>query len=266
MQTPADVGREAILSVTGLTKKFKGLVAVNNYHLELYPGEIVGLIGPNGAGKTTVFNLLTGIFPATGGRVLIRGQDITGCGPDRIARLGIARTFQNIRLFGGLTVLQNLLTAVQIHKKYNLGSVIFSLASFSREERELAARAESYLKALDIGHYRDSLAKNLPYGAQRKLEIARALATGPRVLLLDEPAAGMNPQESTELMHTIRRLRDEFKITVVLIEHDMHVVMNLCERLQVLSYGKIIAKGTPDEIRANPTVIDAYLGRSATSA
>lgn len=266
MKPHAGNGGEKVLSITGLTKNFKGLTAVNNYHLDLLPGEIVGLIGPNGAGKTTVFNLITGIFPATGGTMLLRGRNITNLGPDHIARLGIGRTFQNIRLFTGLTVLQNLLIAVQMHKQYGFLSTILSLKNFSRQEKELVAEAQSYLDALGIGHYRDQQAGNLPYGAQRKLEIARALATKPHVLLLDEPAAGMNPQESLDLMHTIHRLRKEFNITIILIEHDMQVVMSLCERLQVLSYGKIIAEGTPAQIRNNPTVIDAYLGRSAAGA
>lgn len=256
----------AILTVSGLTKKFKGLVAVDNFCMELHPGEIVGLIGPNGAGKTTVFNLLTGVLPPTEGRIMLRDQNLTRLSPDRITRLGIARTFQNIRLFPNLTVLQNLLIAVQIHKNSGFLSTVFSFPGFIREEKELAARALVYLEALGIAHYRDQKAKNLPYGAQRKLEVARALAAGPAVLLLDEPAAGMNPQETLELMHTIRRIKDEFNLAIILIEHDMNVVMNLCHRLLVLSYGKTIAEGTPAEIKNNPTVINAYLGRSAVNA
>jgi branched-chain amino acid transport system ATP-binding protein len=256
----------AILTVSGLTKKFKGLVAVDKFCMELHPGEIVGLIGPNGAGKTTVFNLLTGVLPPTEGRIMLRDQNLTRLSPDRITRLGIARTFQNIRLFPNLTVLQNLLIAVQIHKNSGFLSTVFSFPGFIREEKELATRALVYLEALGIAHYRDQEAKNLPYGAQRKLEVARALAAGPAVLLLDEPAAGMNPQETLELMHTIRRIKDEFNLAIILIEHDMNVVMNLCHRLLVLSYGKTIAEGTPAEIKNNPTVINAYLGRSAVNA
>ena len=266
MSLSVDQSPPVMLSINGLGKQFKGLVALDNYQLDLYPGEIIGLIGPNGAGKTTVFNLITGIFSASHGKIHLDGRDITNFGPDQIAMLGIARTFQNIRLFGGLTALQNLLVAVQIRKKYHFGSMLFSSTSFTRIEKELLSVAESYLELLDIGMYRNTTAKNLPYGVQRKLEIARALATKPQVLLLDEPAAGMNPQESLDLMHTITKLRDDFQVTVVLIEHDMNVVMNLCERLQVLSYGKIIAQGNPYEIKNNPIVIDAYLGRPTANA
>ncbi len=255
-----------VLSVEGITKKFKGLVAVDNYNLQLPEGEIIGLIGPNGAGKTTVFNMLTGIFPPTEGKIMLAGSDITGFRPDHIVQRGIARTFQNIRLFSNLSVLENVVIAAQIRKKYGFISTLCSSASFTKEEKELITKAEEYLEALGIAEYKEQKAKNLAYGIQRKLEIARALATNPLVLLLDEPAAGMNPQESIDLMHTIRKLKDEFNLTVILIEHDMKVVMNLCERLQVLSYGKILAEGTPEEIRNNKLVIDAYLGRSTASA
>ncbi len=257
---------QALLHVNELTKHFKGLLAVDHYQLDLFPGEIVGLIGPNGAGKTTVFNLLTGIFPPSSGRIQLKGQNITMLRPDQIAKRGMARTFQNIRLFGELSALQNVLVAAQIHKKYHLGSTLLGTGAFGKEEKSLTYQAERYLEALGIHGIQNQLAKNLPYGVQRKLEIARALATGPRVLLLDEPAAGMNHQESVELMENIRKLRDEFNLAIILIEHDMHVVMNLCQRLQVLSYGKIIAEGTPDIIKKNPMVIEAYLGRSKTSA
>ncbi len=257
---------EALLEVSELTKQFKGLLAVDHYHLEIFPGEIVGLIGPNGAGKTTVFNLLTGIFPPTSGRIRLGGLELTRLRPDQIVRSGLARTFQNIRLFGELSVMQNVLVAAQLHRPYRLSDALLSSKRFSAAEKDLAGRTRQYLDALDLGDYREQQAKNLPYGLQRKLEIARALATGPRVLLLDEPAAGMNHQESVELMETIRRLRDRFQLAILLIEHDMHVVMNLCQRLQVLCYGKIIAEGPPAEIKNNPLVINAYLGRSKTSA
>ncbi len=257
---------QILLQVSELTKQFRGLLAVDHYQLNISPGEIVGLIGPNGAGKTTVFNLLTGIFPPSSGRIQLQGHEITGLRPDKIARRGMARTFQNIRLFGELSALQNVVIAVQIHKKYHLGSVLLGTFAFGKEEKILISQAQRYLEALGIFDIRNQLAKNLPYGVQRKLEIARALATKPQLLLLDEPAAGMNHQESAALTENIRRLRDEFNLSIILIEHDMHVVMNLCHRLQVLSYGKIIAEGTPDTIKKNPIVIEAYLGRSKTSA
>jgi branched-chain amino acid transport system ATP-binding protein len=256
----------AILEVAGLSKNFKGLAAVVDYQLRIAPGEIVGLIGPNGAGKTTVFNLLTGLYPPSAGTIRLAGRDLTRQRPDRIVRQGLARTFQNIRLFGELTVLQNILVAVQLRKKYAIADVLFSTGAFRREEARLRERAAAYLEVLGILDYRDQTAGNLPYGIQRKLEIARALATEPRVLLLDEPAAGMNRQESTELTQCIQAIRDRFGLAVILIEHDMHVVMNLCERLQVLSYGKIIAEDRPERIKDNPLVIEAYLGRSKGSA
>ncbi len=257
---------QTLLQVSELTKQFKGLLAVDHYQLNISSGEIVGLIGPNGAGKTTVFNLLTGIFPPSSGRIQLKGHDITGFRPDRIAKRGMARTFQNIRLFGELSALQNVLVAAQIHKKYHLGSALLGTFAFGKEEKILVSKAQRYLEALGILDIGNQLAKNLPYGMQRKLEIARALATEPQLLLLDEPAAGMNHQESAELTENIRKLRDEFNLAIILIEHDMHVVMNLCQRLQVLSYGKIIAEGTPDTIKRNPIVIEAYLGRAKTSA
>ncbi len=255
-----------LLQVTGLTKNFKGLLAVDHYHLELSSGEIVGLIGPNGAGKTTVFNLLTGLLQPTSGKIILNGKELTNMRPDQITKNGMARTFQNIRLFGELTVLQNMLIAVQVRKKYHLGGALLGAKGFLAEEKILRSRALEYLDALGIATCQNHLAKSLPYGIQRKLEIARALATEPQVLLLDEPAAGMNHQESIELMKTIRQLRDDFNLSIILIEHDMHVVMNLCQRLQVLCYGQIIASGTPEKIKDDPLVIEAYLGRSKTSA
>jgi branched-chain amino acid transport system ATP-binding protein len=255
-----------LLEVIGLGKNFKGLLAVDQFNLKVFPGEIIGLIGPNGAGKTTVFNLLTGLFPVTTGRIILNQKELTGLRPDQIVKHGIARTFQNIRLFGNLSVIQNVLVAVQIHKRYSLGSALINSRPFKQEEKRLFTEAGRYLATLGLKDFQNQSAKNLPYGLQRKLEIARALATNPQILLLDEPAAGMNRRESEDLMETIRRIRDSFNLSVILIEHDMHVVMNLCDRLQVLSYGKTIASGDPEAIRNNPLVIEAYLGRSGQSA
>lgn len=252
-----------LLEARGIMKRFRGLTAVDDYSLRLEAGAIAGLIGPNGAGKTTVFNVLTGVLKPTTGSVHLRGRAVTGLRPDRIAALGMARTFQNLRLFKSLTVLDNVLVGAQIHKSYGFFTALVGLPSLGRGERALRDRAFELLEALGLAGHAQQPAGSLPYGSQRKLEIARALATGPRVLLLDEPAAGMNPRESLELMETIRKVRDRFDLTILLIEHDMRVVMNLCQSLQVLSYGRIIAEGTPAEIRNNPEVVEAYLGRGA---
>ncbi len=250
-----------ILKVEGLTKDFGGLRALSNYTLSLKEGELVGLIGPNGAGKTTVFNLLTGVLKPTSGRIRFRGIDITGKRPDKIASLGMSRTFQNIRLFGALSVIDNLKIAYHMHRKYGLISALFNLSSFKREEEEIELKAIKLLKLFDIERYKDRRADSLPYGDQRKVEIVRALMTGPKLLLLDEPACGMNPQETGELMELIKRIREEFSLTIFLIEHDMKVVMGICERIQVLNKGELLAEGKPEEIRENPKVIEAYLGR-----
>jgi branched-chain amino acid transport system ATP-binding protein len=255
-----------ILEAAGLTKKYKGLTAVNSYHLNIEPGKIHGLIGPNGAGKTTVFNMLTSLVQPTEGNVSFLGQDITNKRPDQIASLGLARTFQNIRLFKELSVLQNVMVAAQIDKKYGLLSTIFCLPGFLREEREIRQKAEHLLEQLGLHHVKDHKARSLSYGNQRKLEIARALALNPKLLLLDEPAAGLNPNESSELTNMIKSIREQFQLSILLIEHDIPFVMKLCEKIQVLNYGQLIAEGTSEEIRANPEVIKAYLGRAAEHA
>jgi branched-chain amino acid transport system ATP-binding protein len=255
-----------LLKATDLTKKYEALTAVDNYSVEIQEGQIRGLIGPNGAGKTTTFNLLTAMIRSTSGSIVFMDQEITGKRPDQIAQAGICRTFQNIRLFKNLTALDNVLIGAQISKKYNLISTILSLPSFRRDEKRLKDNAVEILKKMGLEKLKDTKARNLSYGDQRKLEIARALAVDPKILLLDEPAAGMNQNESSELMNLIRELRDYFNLTILLIEHDMHFVMELCEVIQVLNYGKIIAEGTPTEIQNNPEVITAYLGRASESA
>lgn len=256
----------SILRVEGLTKRFRGLTALENYALDLQLGEIVGIIGPNGAGKTTIFNLLTGLIEPSAGTITWKDRVISYKSPRFIASQGIMRTFQNIRLFNDLTVLENVMIAAQLHKRYGLAATLLSLPSFVREEKRLESWCMELLDLMGIAQHRDRQAGSLPYGEQRKLEIARALAARPELLLLDEPAAGMNPSESWGLMELIRKLRDTFNLTVLLIEHDMRVAMNLSNRLQVLSYGKIIAEGQPQEIQAHPQVIEAYLGRSAAYA
>jgi branched-chain amino acid transport system ATP-binding protein len=255
-----------LLEAIDLTKKYKGLTAVDQYSVKVGTGEIRGLIGPNGAGKTTTFNLLTAMVKSTSGKIVFDGTDITDKRPDQIAHLGVCRTFQNIRLFKNLTLLENVLIAAQISKKYNLFSTLLSLPSFRQEEKRLADKAVEILEIVGLSHLKDQKARNLPYGDQRRMEIARALAVSPKLLLLDEPAAGMNPNESKDLKNLIRELRDRFNLTILLIEHDMSFVMELCEKIQVLSYGKLIAEGTPDEIRKNPEVITAYLGRTEEHA
>ena len=253
----------ALLDVKKLTKNFGGLTAVSDVTLELNEGELVGLIGPNGAGKTTLFNLLTGVYEPSEGTVTLDGHLLNGKQPYKIATLGLSRTFQNIRLFKDLTVLDNVLIAFGNHHKPHVLASFFRLPAFYKNEEELKAKALELLAIFDLDKEAETLAKNLAYGQQRRLEIVRALATEPKILFLDEPAAGMNPQETAELTALIRRIKNEFNITIMLIEHDMSLVMEVTERIYVLEYGRLIAHGTPDEIKNNKRVIEAYLGGEA---
>lgn len=249
-----------ILQAENVSEVFGGLKAVSDFNLRLERGELVGLIGPNGAGKTTVFNMLTGVYQPTSGNISFEGESIVGLKPYQVTQRGIARTFQNIRLFSELTVLENVKIAFHYHVKYGLLESVLRIGRYFQEEEAIEEESRKLLKIFHLEDKADEVAKNLPYGAQRRLEIARALAAKPKLLLLDEPAAGMNPQETKELMDMIRWIRQEFGLTILLIEHDMSLVMGICERIYVLEYGEIIAQGTPDEIKKNPEVIRAYLG------
>ncbi|WZL79978.1 ABC transporter ATP-binding protein [Vallitaleaceae bacterium 9-2] len=250
----------SLLQTKDIGITFGGLRAVSNFDVTIEKGELVGLIGPNGAGKTTIFNMLTGVYQPTEGEIYIDGQLANGKKPYQIVNLGLGRTFQNIRLFSDLSVLENIKIAFHKDMKYTTFEGIFRLPRYWKEEESIHEKALELLKLFNMESDAHNLAKNLPYGKQRKLEICRALATDPKLLLLDEPAAGMNPQETKELMETIHFIRDKFKITILLIEHDMNLVMGICERLVVIDYGMIIAKGSPDEIKNNSKVIEAYLG------
>ncbi|WP_312692345.1 ABC transporter ATP-binding protein [Caproiciproducens sp.] len=250
----------SVLETKNLGIAFGGLQALEDVHFSINEGEIIGLIGPNGAGKTTVFNLLTDVYMPTQGVIELDGNNIVGKKTYQITQNGIARTFQNIRLFKDATVIDNVKIAMNSQMKYSVLAGMFRLPSYRKEEKAVSKRAHDLLKVFNLDDHAHDLAKNLPYGQQRKLEIARALATNPKVLLLDEPAAGMNPTETMELMETIMLIRDKFKVAILLIEHDMNFVMGLCEHIVVLDYGRIIAEGTAEEVRSDPKVIAAYLG------
>ncbi len=256
-----DLDKLPVLDVRNLGIDFGGLTAVDSFNITIGPTEISGLIGPNGAGKTTIFNLLTGVYQPTRGSVLINGIDIKGMPTHKVNRLGIARTFQNIRLFTDMTALDNVKVGLHNSMKCPFVSSVLHLPGYYKAEKQANQRAMELLEFMDMADVADKKAGSLPYGVQRRLEIVRALATDPSIILLDEPAAGMNPSETTELMHQIRRIRDTFHIAIFLIEHDMNLVMNVCEAIAVVNYGRIIVKGTPEEVRSNPAVIEAYLGR-----
>jgi len=256
-----DQGKMPVLDVRNLGIDFGGLTAVDGFNITIGPTEISGLIGPNGAGKTTIFNLLTSVYQPTRGSILLKGIDTKGMTTAKVNRMGIARTFQNIRLFSEMTALENVKVGMHNSIKCSFFSSLLRLPRFYKAEKAANKKAMELLEFMGLADVADVKAGSLPYGVQRRLEIVRALATDPAIILLDEPAAGMNPSETTELMHQIRRIRDTFHIAIFLIEHDMNLVMNVCEAIAVVNYGRIIAKGTPEEIKENPAVIEAYLGR-----
>jgi branched-chain amino acid transport system ATP-binding protein len=252
-----------LLEARSVTHQFGGLTALSNLNLSVEPGELLAIIGPNGAGKTTGFNLITGVYRPSKGSIYFRGKDVAGLPPDRITRMGVARTFQNIRLFRELSVLDNVRAAHFGHATYGAFGALVRSAGYQREEADVIDRSMELLARFQLDQYAEEVSKNLPYGLQRRLEMARALATRPSLLLLDEPAAGMNPGEITQLMDLIGWVREAFSVTILLIEHQMQLVMNLCERLVVLDFGIAIAEGGPEEVRHNKRVLEAYLGEEA---
>ena len=253
--------KKPLLVAKDISISFGALKAVDKFNLEIKSGELIGLIGPNGAGKTTVFNILTGVYNASSGEYTLDGEDVMRTSTSALVKKGLARTFQNIRLFKYLSVLDNVVAAYNFRMKYGILSGMLRFPNFWREEKEAKEKAMALLKIFDLDKYAGMHAGNLPYGEQRKLEIARAMATEPKILLLDEPAAGMNPKETEDLMNTIKLIRDKFGIAVLLIEHDMKLVLGICERLVVLNYGQILASGDPKEVINNPQVVEAYLGK-----
>ncbi|WP_335939063.1 ABC transporter ATP-binding protein [Fusobacterium polymorphum] len=253
--------KKPLLVAKDISISFGALKAVDSFNLEINSGELIGLIGPNGAGKTTVFNILTGVYNASSGKYTLDGENVIKTSTSALVKKGLARTFQNIRLFKYLSVLDNVVAAYNFRMKYGILSGMLRFPNFWREEKEAKEKAMALLKIFDLDKYAGMHAGNLPYGEQRKLEIARAMATEPKILLLDEPAAGMNPKETEDLMNTIKLIRDKFGIAVLLIEHDMKLVLGICERLVVLNYGQILASGDPKEVINNPQVVEAYLGK-----